>query len=205
MFPSDSETESSKIRREKMDLYEAIERRRTIRIYKKGASEEQLRKIILAGTKAPSAVNSQPWEFIIIKDQKIIDQLSGIKYQQTRKDPPRNVEESDAVEKIALAQKESFKNASVVAVCNKAEWERSVWLCIENMLLAAVAEGLGSGIVLYWGEGEKDAEKILGLPEGYELTAIVKIGEPGEEGFPRDKNPYAPRRPKFSWLHIDRF
>jgi len=46
-----------------MDVYEAIEKRRTIRIYKNPASEEQLRKIILAGTKAPSAVNRRPWEF----------------------------------------------------------------------------------------------------------------------------------------------
>ena len=188
-----------------MDLYEAIEKRRTIRIYKSGASEEQLRKIILAGTKAPSAVNRQPWEFIVVKDQEIIDQLSEIKRQQTRKDPPMTAKGADAVERIANAQKKSFQNASIVAVCNIVEWERSVWLCIENMSLAAVAEGLGSGIVLYWGEGKKEAERTLGLPEGYELTAILKIGEPGEEGYPREKNPYAQRRPEFSWLHIDRF
>lgn len=36
-----------------MDVYEAIEKRRTIRIFESGVSEEQLRKIILAGTKAP--------------------------------------------------------------------------------------------------------------------------------------------------------
>jgi len=57
-----------------MEAYEAIEKRRSIRIFKQGVSEEQLRKIILAGTKAPSAGNRQPWEFIIIDDQKIIDQ-----------------------------------------------------------------------------------------------------------------------------------
>jgi nitroreductase len=188
-----------------MDLYEAIEKRRTIRIFKGPASEEQLRKIILTGTKAPSAVNRQPWEFIIVKNQEIIDQLSEIKRQQTLKDPPKTAKGADAVERIANSQNKSFRNASIVAVCNIVEWERSVWLCIENISLAAVAEGLGSGIVLYWGEGKKEAERALGLPEGYEVTAILKIGEPGEEGFPREKNPYAPRRPEFSWLHLDRF
>ena len=189
-----------------MDVYEAIEKRRTIRIYKNPASEEQLRKIILAGTKAPSAVNRQPWEFIIIKDQNIIDQLAELKYQLNRKeDPHRKEEDPDLREKKALGQKKSFKNASVVAVCNEVEWERSVWLCIENMSLAAVAEGLGSGIVLYWGEEKKTAEKILGIPGSHELTAIMKIGEPGEKGFARDKNPSAPRRAEFSWLHRDRF
>jgi hypothetical protein len=45
------------------------------------------------------------------------------------------------------------------------------------------------------GEEEKDAERALGLPEGYELTVILKIGETGEDGYPREKNRYAERRP----------
>jgi nitroreductase len=78
-------------------------------------------------------------------------------------------------------------------------------MCIENMSLAAVAEGLGSGIVLYWGEGQKDAGRVLGLPADYEVTALLKIGVAQEEGYSRDENPYMPRRPEFSWLHYDRF
>lgn len=189
-----------------MDLYEAIEKRRTIRVFKQAASEEQLKRIILAGTKAPSAVNSQPWEFILVTDPEIIDRLSHVKYEQTRAHPPKRVEgDPDAIEKLARAQKDSFRNASIVAVCNRVEWERSVWMCLENMSLACVAEGLGSGIVLYWGEGQKEAGRILGLPGDYEVTAVLKIGVPGEEGHPRDKNPYSPRRPEYSWLHRDRF
>jgi nitroreductase len=73
------------------------------------------------------------------------------------------------------------------------------------MSLAAVAEGLGSCIVLLWDEEKRQAEKLLGLPENYELTALLKIGVPGEKGFARDKNPRGPRRPEFSWLHKNRF
>ena len=189
-----------------MDLYEAIEKRRTIRAYEKGATEAQLRKIMLAGSKAPSAVNRQPWEFVLVEDRKIIDQLAEIKFEQTKGNPPERVKGNpDAVQKLARAQKDSFLNAGIVAVCHLKDWERSVWMCIENMSLAAVAEGLGSGIVLYWGEGQKEAGKVLGLPEEYEVTAVLKIGVPGEEGYGRDKNPYAPRRPDFSWLHVNRF
>jgi nitroreductase len=53
-----------------MDVYEAIGKRRTIRAFKGGISGEQLRKLLLAGVKAPSGSNVQPWEFIIIVDQK---------------------------------------------------------------------------------------------------------------------------------------
>ena len=189
-----------------MDFYEVIEKRRSIRVCRQGATEEQLRKIILAGTKAPSAVNRQPWEFIIVDDQSIIDQLAELKYQlNRRKDPDRGDMTDEARERGALLQKRYFKNASIVAVCNEVDWERSVWLGIENMSLAAVAEGLGSCIVLYWGEEKKKVETLLGLPADYELTALLKIGVPGEKGFARDKNPRGPRRPEFSWLHKNRF
>ena len=182
-----------------MDVHEAIEKRRTIRIYKNPALEEQLRKIILAGTKAPSAVNRQPWEFIIIEDQNIIDQLAEIKYQQNRRIPPQEGEGPDEVEQKALHQKKSFQNASIVAVCNQAGQSPGVWLCMENMSLAAVADGLGSVIVSYRDEYKEEVEKTLGIPEGYELTAIMKFGVPGEESV-------APqRRPEFSWLHKNRF
>jgi nitroreductase len=189
-----------------MDLYEAIEQRRTIRVFKKGATMEQLKKIMLAGTKAPSAVNRQPWEFVLVEDQKIIEQLAQIKSELSKKNPPERVKgDPAAVEKLAQAQKDSFRNASIVAVCHVVDWERSVWMCMENMSLAAVAEGLGSGIVMYWGEAQKEAGKVLGLPKNYEVTAVLKIGVPGEEGYPREKNPYAVRRTEFSWLHTNQF
>jgi len=189
-----------------MDFYDVIEKRRSIRVCKQGATEKQLRKIIMAGTKAPSAVNRQPWEFIIIDDQTIIDKLAELKYQLNRKKDPDHGDMTDEErEKRALRQKRYFKNASVIAVCNEVEWERSVWLSIGNMSLAAVAEGLGSCIVLLWGEEKKKAEELLGLPENFELTALLKIGVPGEKGFSRDKNPFGPRRKEYSWLHINKF
>ena len=188
-----------------MEVYEAIEKRRSIRIFKQGVSEEQLRKIILAGTKAPSSVNRQPWEFIIVDDQKIIDQLAELKYQQNRRMPPGEGEGPDQVEQKALNQKKSFQNAGIVAICNQIGQAPSVWLCIENMALAAVSDGLGSVIVSYHKEYKEEVEKILGIPEGYELTVLMKFGVPGEEGFPRDKNPSAPRRSEFSWLHKNTF
>lgn len=188
-----------------MEVYEAIEKRKTIRIFKKGISEEHLRKIILAGTKAPSGGNCQPWEFIIVDDQRIIDQLAELKYQLNKGMAPRKGEAQEGVEARALKQKKSFENASVVAVCGQEGQGASVWLCIENMSLAAVADGIGSQIVTYWGKQRGDVKKILGIPEGCEIIAVMKFGEPGEEGFSRDMNPSGPRRSDFSWLHKNRF
>ncbi len=184
-----------------MEVHEAMAKRRTIRIFKKKASEEQLKKIILAGTQAPSAGNSQPWEFIIIDDQKVIDQIAERKYQLSLTMPPRAGEGQEKVQERAIGQRKSFENASAVAVCHQKGpvAVASAWLCIENMSLAGVADGLGSGIVVFWGEQEKEVKKILGIPEDIELAAVLKIGEPAEKPSPPTK------RPEFSWLHRNRF
>ncbi len=182
-----------------MEMHEVIGKRRTIRIFKKKASEEQIKKIILAGTQAPSAGNSQPWEFIIIDDQKTIDQIAEQKYQLSLTMPPPPGGGQDQVKERAMGQKKSFENASAVAVCHKKGGGPSAWLCIENMSLAAAADGLGSGIVVFWADQEKGVRKILGIPEDYELAAVLKIGEPGEKPSP------PPKRPEFSWLHKNKF
>lgn len=182
-----------------MELNEAIDRRRTVRIFAKGATEEQLRRVVLAGSKVPSAGNKQSWEFIIIDDSKIIEQISEIKYQLNRKFSPGPGETQKDVEAKALNQKKWFRNASVVAVCTRSGDSSTGWLAVENMSLAAVGEGLGSNIISYWAEGKKEVEKILGLPEDYELTCVLKFGAPGVEVTPPK------RRTEFSWLHRNKF
>jgi len=189
----------------KVDLYEAIEKRRTIRVFKQPATEDQLKRIILAGTKAPSGLNNQPWEFVVVEDQSLINEIAGLKYEMTFKLAPADGKDMDKFEKMASAQRDSFRNSSVLAVFHKEGGDVSSWLCIENISLAAVAEGLGSGIVFYLPEQRVKINKLLGLPGDYDLTAVLKIGVPGEEGYQREKNPYAARRPEFSWLHKNRY
>ena len=188
-----------------MDVYEAIEKRRTVRVFTQGVSEELLRKIILAGTKALSAGNRQPWEFIIIDDQKLIDQIAERKYQQNRTISPQPGATQADVDERALQQKKIYQNCSVVAVCHKEGHEQAVsaWMCIQNMALVATAEGLGIVPSAFWEGHVEGVEKLLGLPKGYELAAIIMIGV--QEGYPKVKYPERQRRPDFSWLHRNRF
>jgi len=217
----------------KMDVYEAIEKRRSVRVFERKVSDQQLKRILVAGTKAPSGSNVQPWEFIIIDDPGIIEQIAEHKYQQTLKmaidemilDDPGIIEQicqqtlSNPVSlKGARIQKNAYKNCTVVAVCNK-KWHgrgrkpwmnieniASTWMCIENMQLAATADGLGIVTSILREEHKVAVEKLLGIPEDYELATMVLIGVQ-KEALSREDilgKRRAEQRPAFTWLHRNR-
>jgi nitroreductase len=78
----------------------------------------------------------------------------------------------------------------------------STWMCIENMALAATADGLGFQISIFREEHKIAVEKLLGIPEDYELATMIMIGIPTV--VPREREIGLPR-PDFSWLSRNRF
>jgi 5,6-dimethylbenzimidazole synthase len=176
-----------------MDVWEAINSRRTIRQFTGKVPDDLLRRLILAGAKAPSASNSQPWEFIIVNDQQIID---GIAEQKGKQEGQRGGKRRVAIEKGL------YVNSSVVAVCIRKGGlsVAGAWTAAENIALAATAEGLGCVMSVFGGEYQKEVEKQLGIPDSHEIATIMAIGVP--EGIPPK---VGEDRPEFSWLHFDRF
>jgi nitroreductase len=211
-----------------MDVYEAIEKRRTVRKFTQGVSEDELRKLLMAGTKAPSGSNAQPWEFILVDDPKIITELADYKYRQTLKmalsDDPKVLEmfngktlppsvDIPLSTTRALAQKNAYRNCTVLAICNKKEQKgqrkawmdieniASVWMCIESMALAATADGFGIVTSIFREEDKVAAEKLLGIPENRELATIMLIGVQGDIPGKREQT----AGPDFSWFYRNRF
>lgn len=176
-----------------MDVWEAIEKRRTIRQFKARVPAEMLRRLIWAGTRAPSASNSQPWEFIIIENQATIEAIAELKGKQ---EGLRGGHRRVAIEKGL------YVNSSIVAICNRKGGYGSVgaWMAAQNMALAATAEGLGCVMSVFGGEYRAGVERMLGVPDTHELATIVAMGIP--EGIPPK---VGTDRPDFSWLHFDRF
>jgi nitroreductase len=149
-----------------MDLFEGIYTRRSVRQYTAQPIErEQLTEIITAGTWAPSGMNNQPWRFVIVKGKESRAKLAGFtKYG-------RIIESAPAC--VAV-----FVDRS--AMYNDVKDHQSMGACLQNMLLAAHALGLGA---VWLGEILKNAEdvrKFLELPPEMELMAVVAIGHPSE-------------------------
>ncbi len=148
-----------------MQVYEAIEKRRSVRKFRPGElGEDVLKRILTAATRAPNAFNSEPWEFIIVENQQSREQLAQMRA------------------KVA-AQKEALDSAAAVVVVAYdtsygPEALGSTWACIENMLLAATEEGLGAVTLTFHGKKIKD---LLNIPENMEIASVIPFGYPDDD------------------------
>jgi nitroreductase len=147
-----------------MDVIQAIKERRSIRKYsEEPVSEDQLKQILEAGRWAPSRGNSQPWKFIVLKDDQLRKELSEV-----------------VLTGKFLAQAPAGIAVVVDPKASKHP-EQEGAAAIQNILLAAHALGLGTCWISAWGtDWTKTAAKVLGIPDEECLISIVSIGYAAE-------------------------
>jgi len=145
-------------------VLEAIYRRRSIREFTdKEVSSEQLHEIVKAGIWAPSGLNNQPWRFVIIQKPDIKEQVA----QQTHYG--HIVKDAKALIAVYLAKDDMYDTVKDT---------QSAGACIQNILLAAEALGLGGvwlGQIL---KNKLAVNKILELDDNFDLMAVVALGHP---------------------------
>ncbi|GAB4388099.1 MAG: nitroreductase [Thermodesulfovibrionales bacterium] len=151
-----------------MELLEGIYTRRSVRKFTgEPVRESQLDEIVRAGTWAPSGLNNQPWRFAVVTDEAVRLGLAGLTRYR-------------AVLEGARAAIAVFVDRE--AMYNEVKDHQAMGACIQNMLLAAHALGLGA---VWLGEilnRAGDVEKLLGVPETMELMAVVALGHPAPGG-----------------------
>ncbi|HDJ04785.1 nitroreductase family protein [Candidatus Bathyarchaeota archaeon] len=173
-----------------MDLFEAIESRRSIRAYTgEDVSEDDVRRLIDAARKAPSAGNIQPWEFIVVRKPEIKRKLASAALNQTF------IEEAPVVIVVCADTERSWRGygsrgAELYCIQDTAA-------AIENLLLASCALGLGACWVGAF--HEEGVRKALEIPEGVRPVAIIPVGHPAERPKPR------PKRPLEEIIHYERY
>jgi nitroreductase len=153
-------------------IYEAIAERRTIRKFKQDpVTRELLDRLLDAGRLAPSAANLQPLEFIAVDGAgpraEIFACLKWAAYIAPAGDPSPGEEPAAYV--VTLA------NTKV----REKMFEYDVGAAMENMILAALEEGVGSCWML---SIERDKLRaILGVPDHYRIDSVLALGYPAEE------------------------
>jgi nitroreductase len=153
-----------------MDFWQALEERHSVRAFDPGIDvpPETVERLLRAAVRAPTAGNRQPWHFYVVRDQV------------------RRV----GLMAAAYGQRFLGQAPVVIVVCADAEQSASRYgdrgrelyciqdtaAAVENILLAAVALGLGSCWVGAFDESA--AANVLGLPQRLRPVALLPIGRP---------------------------
>jgi nitroreductase len=145
-----------------MNVFETIQARRSIRAFtEKPVPRETLEKILEAGRLAPSARNVEPWHFIAVTDEKKRKALSKGVYAQFVAQAPLVI--------VACGDKRA-----------SADWYAvDTSLAVENMILTAVSEGLGTCCVGSF--QEKDVKEVLKIPDNFEVLVMLTVGYAAEK------------------------
>jgi nitroreductase len=142
-----------------MDVFEAIQERRSIRSYTDQPVErEKMEKIVEAGRLAPSAKNCEPWHFITVTDAEKRKSLSGGTWGKFIAQAPLVI--------VACGDKKASPDWYAIDVA----------LAVENMVLTAVSFGLGTCCVGSF--TEKDIKTALKIPEKFEVLVMLAVGYP---------------------------
>ncbi len=185
-----------------MECYDAINTRRSVRDFtEEMIPESTLKRIIAAAYKAPANDHFRDWHYIVVTDPEVKRQvLEGIPKNLTVKDVDRMTFISDPVQKesyqvavpkqyrmlydtAALLVPLMKKKSDILHPANLSDLNcyASVWCSIENLWLAATAEGYGCNLRIPWGEEEAVAQKALGFPDGYLIPCFIGIGRPAPD------------------------
>lgn len=139
-------------------------------------AKDTLDLLVKAGMAAPSAMNAQPWAFVVITDKEVLDSLNAVK-------PWFNLKTATAA--IAVCGDLSKTKEGP----GQEYWVQDCSAVTENILLAAHAYGLGAvwcGVYPI-SETVEGVTRVLGLPENIIPLNIVTLGYPAENPEPKNK------------------
>lgn len=157
-----------------MDLFEVVEKRRSIRKFQpKPVATEDLRRILEAGRLAPSGGNSQPWYFVVVRHPETKKALA------MAADNQMFVADADTV--IAALGDPTISAAELPYELSSTRipYKQDPMIAVEHMILAATA--LGYGTCWIGAFNERKVKKILKIPESLAVIALLPIGVPDED------------------------
>ena len=185
-----------------MEFYEVIEKRRTIRDFENIAMPtEVIERIIEAGLKAPTNDHMRDWHYVVIQDKNVVMQLLDIIPKGISEEDMNQLiidwnlsdrEQQECYRKAVPKQHKMLLDASVVVIpllkqktdilhpdnISHLNGFASIWCSVENIFLAATAEGYACTLRVPLGNEGEWAKDVLGYPEDYFMPCFIGIGKP---------------------------
>lgn len=174
-----------------MEFYEVIEKRRSIRQFEdREIPRDVLERVLTAGLKAPSSNHQRQWDLLTLTDRSVIKQLAQlIKPYPCRIAEPKTPQQE--MFKIAYPRQRTMveESACVILPYFKMKFDLkspandyglmdygAAWALVENILLAATAEGLGSVVHIPVKKEPEQIKAFLSIPDGYVLPTLIVLG-----------------------------
>lgn len=194
-----------------MDTYEAIRTRRTLRDFSDiPIPSETLRRILNAGLQAPTNDHLRRWEFVVVDDRLARARLLRVTDMTDPAECDQMLDGFGMTDSIQRAmyhaamprqfsmlyragslilpffrQREPLLHPSSLSSLNEFA---SIWCCIENMLIAAAAEGIFGVTRIPMPEETEHIQKCLAHPPEYVMPCYIALGYPTKDAmFPLQK------------------
>jgi len=154
-----------------VDVYDAIAKRRTVRRFKQDEIPlETLKRLVDAARVAPSGANLQPLKYIIVRSKKLVDAIFPLVawagYIAPKGNPPEGERPTAYI--IILADTN----------IHKGDCGHDVGAAAENLMLAAMAEGIGT---CWMGAIDRpQIAEVLQIPEHLKIDTLISLGLPAE-------------------------
>lgn len=160
-----------------MTASEAIRARRSIRKFVRGAevTEGQVRALLEAAMVTPSACNTRPWEFIVVRDRAKLDRIR-------EKHPYTGMLETASLAIVILALPQAQ-----MTIVDGGFFPQDCGAATQNILIEAVAQGLGACWCGAYPKEQRMGEVInaLGLDPTCVPFCVIAVGVPDENPEPR--------------------
>lgn len=169
-----------------MDVIEAIGYRRSIKNFAdRPVPRETLERLLHAAVQAPNHHMTEPWRFFVLgpETRRAYGRVLGERKAAKVEDPAAGamIVEKQEAEHAALPAMIAVATTVADEEQTRAEDYAATFMAIENLLLAAVDEGLGTHLKTGAVLDDPRTREALGVPEGERLVAVVRLGEPEGE------------------------
>ncbi len=186
-----------------------VKKRRSMRRFRTDPIPDgAVEKILEAARWAMSGANGQPWEFVVVRDRETIAKIVGIREERHKRAHVMEMTRLEELRHPGVATRPAgapagFRDAPVIiVVCGDPRTYQATVLgahfrgvtdptyymnhgnTIQNINLAAAALGLGAQWVSIGPDSERQLEDLLGIPEVFNIYAVVPVGYPAYKPAP---------------------
>lgn len=172
------------------DIKQLFRHQRQVRAFAdREVDDATLNEVLEAAIHGPSASNAQPWRFIVVRDPEVKAQLDTLYEaafaEQYGGTPPPRGQDRQPLSQVPVLIVPCVRVRGRANIATGA----SVYPSVQNLMLAARAIGLASGITTLHRLKLAEVHEVLGIPEGWDTAAIVLLGWPDRSYGPNKRAP----------------